>query len=449
MCPPFFVKLAKKREKRGAGGKKDLYRPGRFCIIQKVDIIVRGAVPFSLHRGQGTRGGGTGSDSNGIKCRRRRDVVPRPDQIMEEIRLATAMNRARRLPEAGRAPRPARNKPARKKAKRTPLQRLLHMLYVLLVVVSAAVVVVFCLKQFLFREPQVEQQVQIPVDPSPQLTGAPEQSGAGAVLEMERRDKVYTCLIMGVDDGNGNADTIMVATYDVPNQKVGLVSVPRDTLVDVDRTVKKINAAYGAGGVEQVRREVSTLLGIPLDFYVKIELNAFKDLVNAVGGVYFDVPIDMDYDDPLQDLHIHLKAGYQRLNGDQAMQLVRFRKGYANADIGRVDTQQAFLKAMLSQILTGVTLDNVGTITRTIFDRVETDASLTDMLYFGEQALGLDLEQGMSMATLPGDGQVTYRGVDYYYELYEEETLEIINAYLNPYTTEITPEAAHIFHVSG
>ena len=121
------------------------------------------------------------------------------------------------------------------------------------------------------------------------------------------------------------ANTIMVAAYDTAEQKVGVVSIPRDTLVD--RSFPKINAVYGSGGIEALKETVSDLIGIPIDHYMTVNIRAFKALVDAVGGIDFYVPCDMDYDDstPGQELYIHYKEGMQHLNGQQALEVVRFR----------------------------------------------------------------------------------------------------------------------------
>lgn len=263
-----------------------------------------------------------------------------------------------------------------------------------------------------------------------------------------RKEDCYTFLVMGMDDGNGNTDTIMAVTFDVKGKHVSVVSIPRDTLVDVPRTVKKINAAYSAGGIEEVQKEVSDILGFPVDHYVTVNLRGFKALVDAVGGVDFEVPINMNYDDPTQDLHIHLNKGMQHLDGAKALQLVRFRSGYANADIGRIQTQQKFLNALAKKLISWNSVTKINKFVDISSKNVKTDLSVGNLAYFGLAALELDSASGISMNTLPGDGQVTYKGIPYYYELYPQEVLDIINqSGANPYTEELTLEDTNIFQV--
>lgn len=329
--------------------------------------------------------------------------------------------------------------------------RALKGIYWFVFAVSLVIVVGYTAFMMFAKAPEIKTEVPIvpvlaptddPATPTDESAVTPDPDG------LQRREGCHTFLLLGMDDGNGNTDTIMVLTYDVPNQKVSVASVPRDTLVDVPRTVKKINAAYSAGGIEGVQREVSTLLGYPVDHYIIVDLRAFKALVDAVGGVDFNVPINMNYDDPTQDLHIHLKAGLQHLDGTKALQLVRFRSGYANADIGRVNTQQQFLAALAKKILSWGSVTKINEFIEIFSQYVKTDLTVGNLAYFGYQALELDTTAGVTMSTLPGNGQVSYKGINYYYQLYPERTLEIINNGLNPYNKDITPEMTNIFQVS-
>ena len=173
----------------------------------------------------------------------------------------------------------------------------------------------------------------------------------------ERKSKdYYTVLILGRDTGGGgNTDTMLLASYDVTNQKANVMSIPRDTMVNVNWDVKKINSVYnmnggGEKGMEQLMEQVKNVVGFMPDGYALVNLSAFVEAVDLLGGLDFDVPMDMDYDDPDQNLFIHLKAGEQHLTGEQLMWVVRFRSGYANADIGRTEVQRAVMKLSLIHI---------------------------------------------------------------------------------------------------
>ena len=191
----------------------------------------------------------------------------------------------------------------------------------------------------------------------------------------ERKSKdFYTVLILGRDTGGGgNTDTMLLASYDVTNQKATVMSIPRDTMVNVPWDIKKINSVYnyyGAGekGIKALYKEVSQLVGFEPDYQVVVEWEAVGAIVEAIGGVYFDVPYNMDYHDQYQDLVIEQEKGYRKLNGDDAMQVIRWRKNdskspYGNpqiGDSGRMQIQQDFLKAVIKQLLQLENVPNLG-----------------------------------------------------------------------------------------
>lgn len=173
-------------------------------------------------------------------------------------------------------------------------------------------------------------------------------------------DKIY-CVILG--RSQNLTDTIMLASYDPKTQEAALLSIPRDTFVGDSKayatTYDKINAVYQSGA-DNLLEDVRELTGIDVQYYLEVDTEALKDLVDEIGGVYFDVPIDMYYNDNKQGLHINLSAGYQLLDGDKAEQVVRFRHNadgstypseYGGEDLGRMRTQRAFLTAVLEQTI--------------------------------------------------------------------------------------------------
>ena len=318
-------------------------------------------------------------------------------------------------------------------------------LYRLAVVLSAFIVAGYVAYHIFIQPPTVDE-------PDVPETGQEEESW----LEdegLQRKKQCYTFLLLGTDDGNGNADTLMVATYDVKNQKVGVVSIPRDTIVVRDwSNYPKINGAYGKGGVELVRREVSDLLGIPIDFYLKVDIKAFVALVDEVDGVDFDVPVNMNYDDPAQNLSIHYTKGMQHLTGQQALEVVRFRHnndmtGYS--DVGRTQTQQKLLTAVAKKVLSWGSVPKITSFVNIFAQYVDTDLELSEMAYFATQAIYLDLETDLSAKTLEGRGDAKYNGYTWCYELDAEQTLADINAMLNPYTTDVTADMTHIVKAQG
>jgi LCP family protein required for cell wall assembly len=206
--------------------------------------------------------------------------------------------------------------------------------------------------------------------------------------------------------------------------------------------VPKINGAYsyvgmGEKGINNLKSHLATLLGFAVDGYALVDLDAFVELVDLVGGVEFDVPMRMEYSDPSQDLYIDLQPGVQRLDGRHAMQLVRFRKGYASQDLQRTQVQQEFLRALAKQCLKVVNLSKVGEMAEIFAENVTTDLSLGNIAYFGQELLKCDFDT-MYTCTLPGEG-IYVDGLSYY-ALYLEDTLETVNDYFNPYEADITAD---------
>ena len=257
----------------------------------------------------------------------------------------------------------------------------------------------------------------------------------------QRKEHFYTILISGLDDENGGSDTNLLVALDAKNGSINVMSLPRDTLLNVSWAVKKLNNAYHHGGIERTMAEVSNLLGIPVHFHITVDLQAFEELVDEIGGVDFDVPLDMDYDDPYQDLHIHIPAGPRKLTGEEALQVVRWRQnndgtGYATADIGRIGTQQAFLKAMAQQTLQLSNWDKIPSMAEIFLSHVDTDLELANLIWIGEQALTMG-SSNISFHTLPGDGAGYYKGGSYY-TVDPQATLELINTYFNPNLEPLT-----------
>ncbi len=230
-------------------------------------------------------------------------------------------------------------------------------------------------------------------------------------------------LIMATDEDGTRTDTIMLASFNKRDKSIKLLSVPRDTYVTVsDESLSlmqeeypqpgtrnmKINAVHHYGGekygVRLIKSEVENLLGISVDYYVKVDFDAFRYIIDSVGGIDFYVPCDMRYTDPVQNLNIDLKEGQQHLNGEQAEHLLRFRSGYANADIGRISVQQDFMKAFISQ-----TLSKGGIFTHPLvyinamfkYDYVDTDFGFFDILSYIMLVGGIDIDN-VETKTLPG-----------------------------------------------
>ena len=301
-----------------------------------------------------------------------------------------------------------------------------------LVVVSALIVGVYILWPMVIKPPAQQTEKPKPPAQNSSSTSQPEQP-SGPV----RREQTYNILLVGVDDGHGNADTIMLLQYDVPNQTVGVVSIPRDTMVDRDWTrIPKINAAYGKGGVELLKEEISRTLGVPIDYHIQVGLQAFVEVVDQVGGLDFYVPEDMYHDDE-GGFVINLKKGQQWLSGRKTLELVRYR-GYGNADIGRTEMQREVLTALAKKLLSFGGIANIQSFLKIFNEHVDTDLSWTDITFLAQSAFGLDTETGVTTAVLPGRGDAVLGKTKWCYELDPDQTLEMVNAMLNPYDEPLT-----------
>ena len=257
-------------------------------------------------------------------------------------------------------------------------------------------------------------------------------------------DGVYNILLAGTDGDGYRTDTIIVAHLDVNEKKAALLSIPRDTPIESGDKLVKINSIYAGGkgeGMERLERTLAQLLGFEMDGYLLVDLNAFKAAVDLVGGVEFDVPQDMYYDDPSQDLHIDLKAGKQLLDGEHAMQLVRFRKGYASQDIQRTKVQQAFLLALMDQTIRVESLTRLKEYAEIFSTYAVTDMNVGNLLYFAEQLSKCDRDE-ITTYTAEGQGMMI-RGASCY-ALFDWSILTIVNEAFNPYDTQITAANIHV-----
>ena len=307
------------------------------------------------------------------------------------------------------------------------------------------------------------QETEEPTDPVEEIDWG---EGTRPRSDGERKcQDYYTVLILGRDTGGGgNTDTMLLASYDVTNQKATVMSIPRDTMVNVSWDIKKINSVYntyggGDRGIQALYKEISQLVGFEPDYQVIIEWEAVGEIVDAMGGVWFDVPRNMNYDDPLQNLHIHQEKGYRLLTGEDAMEVLRYRHdnrkngvtlGYPEGDVGRIKTQQAFLKAMVEQLLKVENVPKVRQFIQVFQDNVETNLTFQNILWFAQAAfLGGLKAENVEFVTMPGNSSayaysasISRANGEYseasYVTPYPNELLELVNTRLSPYKEVFT-----------
>lgn len=239
---------------------------------------------------------------------------------------------------------------------------------------------------------------------------------------LKNLDRINILLLgeSGVGDGYFLADSIMVCSYNPQNQQASIMSIPRDTYVGSKNKESasqnylasyKMNAAYRNGtNIDETVHLVSNMLGIDIPYYAIVNTDVVIQIVDELGGITFNVPIDMKYDDPTQDLHIDLKAGEQLIDGEKAEQLLRFRHNndgtsypveYGDNDIGRMRTQREFIQATMEQVLK---FENIGKLTRIIdlcFDNLKTNMKIDDIKDYIPYAVEFNAED-LKTGTLPG-----------------------------------------------
>lgn len=333
-------------------------------------------------------------------------------------------------------------------------QKIKYRLFQALVVLAVVVIAVFLAARAWIRLPEVPN---LPTGDGSGIQTGEEMGYDGAelpdVAKSGRKDGYYTFLVAGQDVISGSTDTMILVSYDTKNKEIHAISLLRDTMINTSASSKRLNSVYTRNrgdkslpedqrvenGMTALKKEVSKLTGIYPDFYVMVQWEAVGQLVDAIGGVYFEVPFDMDYDDPAQNLHIHQEAGYRLLDGEDAMEVIRFRKNndlsISLGDSGRTEIQRDFLVAVLEECLQPDVLLKLPTLANIFLENVATDLSVGNILAFAELAIGMDPESDVTIVSMPWTG-VWYNGASMVVPI-EDELLEILNDGINPYLNDI------------
>ena len=283
----------------------------------------------------------------------------------------------------------------------------------------------------------------------PTQTAPPEEDYTNALVT-DRAPGTYTFLLVGRDHASNSTDTIIVGRMDTKAHTIDFVSIPRDTLINITwaNTPKKINAVYpgfinsGKSGIEGLKTHVKNLLGFDVDCYAVVSIKAVEQAVDAIGGVWFDVPTDMHYWDPNQDLTIDIDKGYQLLDGEDAVKVCRFRDTYAGGDIERIGVQQEFLKALASQILTLGNIPNLPNLISILMENLDTDLTGANIAWFARQFLACGMD-GISFQTMPWSTGCNINGVSFV-SVDLDNWLTLVNERLNPYVEPVTTANVNI-----
>jgi LCP family protein required for cell wall assembly len=242
----------------------------------------------------------------------------------------------------------------------------------------------------------------------------------------------FNVLILGGDKVNNNSDTMMLANFDPVTCKINIMSIPRDTKVKIEKKTRKINYAFPHGGIDLTVQTVSELLDVNIKYYVFVDTAVFREIIDQLGGVDYYIPADLNYDDPTQNLHIHLKKGQQRLNGTQAEHYVRFRhpnkwtkevkQYYDGSDLKRMEVQQAFIKEVMRQKLNLQSLPKLNGVINVVFKNIETNFSLNEIIKMTSYVSKFKTEN-LTFIPMPGK---PYDATPWYYLCDVESARKII-----------------------
>lgn len=241
-------------------------------------------------------------------------------------------------------------------------------------------------------------------------------------------------LILGLDEEKVRSDVILLLNFMPAESSLNILSIPRDTRVRARGKTEKINALIGMGGEKLIAGKVAEITGLTINYYLTINFKGFRKLIDILGGVQLEVPFDMYYDDPTQNLHIHLTKGKQILNGEKAEQFVRYRKGnwrgegYEDGDLGRIKAQQNLIRELIIQKLKLRYFLKIDDIYYILKQYVRTNADITDINYYSDSIKKIRFNK-IRTFSLPGD--TAYIGGLWYFIHNTDKTRELIESSFN------------------
>ncbi|MPQ42476.1 LCP family protein [Clostridium tarantellae] len=256
--------------------------------------------------------------------------------------------------------------------------------------------------------------------------------------EVIKVEDSITVLVLGLDFGDleqvenkdiKRTDTIMLAHFNPNTDECQIVSIPRDTQITYKNKKWKINSAYPLGGEKLLKQLMKDMLGVNVDYVVKVDYNGFRQVIDAIGGVEMYIDQDMFYDDWEQDLHINFKAGDTvQLDGKKAEEFFRWRQnndgtGLPNGDLDRIKNQQKLMGKVMDKIMSPSTIWKIDSLAKAIEENVDTDLDLKTIVSYGLEFLELD-KANVEMSTLVGES--VYKDNLWYFMYDKEENAELI-----------------------
>ena len=236
-------------------------------------------------------------------------------------------------------------------------------------------------------------------------------------------------LVTGSDRTSGLTDVIMLVSINRRDKTVAVMQIPRDTYAAyTDGSYRKLNGAYGRLGADGLCAFISDSFGVPIDRYLMLSPNALIGVVDAIGGVEINLERPMYYSDPAQGLYISLKAGRQTLDGKTAEQFIRYRSGYADGDLGRIDAQKLFMCALIQKAKEGADALKLVRLASALIGKTETNITLSDAAELAEDAAELDMKD-VAFFTAPGEAAVAKNSGASYYSLSSKAMAEVLSKY--------------------
>ena len=265
-------------------------------------------------------------------------------------------------------------------------------------------------------------------------------SGESEVALSITPDERYCLLVTGKDRVSGLTDVIMLVSLDTENSQISVMQIPRDTYAEYgDQKHRKLNGALvSLGGEDALRGYLEKTLGLKIDGYLSLDLDGFANIVDAVGGVEMEIEEPLYYDDPEQKLHIALEEGRQVLDGRTAEMFVRYRAGYADGDIGRLDAQKKFLAALFDTLKNNVNIKIVDELACAVIGSVKTDVGVAKAVSLALRALALDADS-LCFFTMPGEAVTSKKTGASFYVMSAEPTQKMLCEYFGRDESKIDP----------
>lgn len=257
------------------------------------------------------------------------------------------------------------------------------------------------------------------------------------VMKNENPDR-RTYLVAGFDDAAENTDVLFLLCYDGGERRSSIIQIPRDTYCNFGKSQNKINQIYASmraegnnekAALSHLTSEISSIFGVKIDGYLGVTTAAFRETVDAFGGIEIELDKDYTYVDENGENQIHLSRGKNRLSGKEAEIFVRYRKGYVMGDLGRIDAQKLFLNAFFATVSQNIGVDEVIKVIGIVWREVVTDISLGEIIDFGIRNAAKLKESKTRYLTLPGEAVQSKSGL-WYYVVNKRSAEEVMRIYL-------------------